>query len=144
MTAAQAPPTSRPTRSTATPQPSPTPTTRGGRSSRQVDGLSGIELTSASALEEYCRRLEDLGNALAFELEMSNRELETALANMPGMKLWGRPAARVKARIVSRHLKAAADTAAHLRTLATRTKMSYRKHFGDEPRSSGKVFDPHR
>lgn len=143
MTAA-APPTSRPTRSTATPQPSPTPTTRGGRSNRQVDGLSGIELTSASALDDYCRRLEDLSNALAFELEMSNRELETALANMPGMRLFGAQG-RIKARIVSRHLKAAADTAAHMRTLATRTKMSYRKHFGDEPRRrGGKVFDPHR
>ncbi|MCK2238076.1 hypothetical protein [Crossiella sp. S99.2] len=92
--------------------------------------LGDVELYSAKALRDYCANARGLIRPLHHELLISAEELEAALASAPG----GHWAAmgidqKVRARLVAKHLRHAAEGVELVCANVIRTYQSYRKHF---------------
>lgn len=92
--------------------------------------LGDPEFLSTSQLRAYCENGRILVRPLANELRIASEELQGALKEVPGQSPWMLGAdSKVRARIVSAHLKHAADGVDAAVVGLVRTFLSFEKHF---------------
>ncbi|WHT21902.1 hypothetical protein N8J89_12815 [Crossiella sp. CA-258035] len=106
--------------------------------------LGDVELFSASSLRDYCNNARLLIRPLHHELLIASEELQAALSEVPGGH-WAAMGVdqKVRARLVAKHLRHAAEGVELVSANVVRTYLSYRKHFqpGVPPARRRPVFD---
>lgn len=106
--------------------------------SQTPPALGEAEFTNNKAIREYCERVRKATHILGLELAMAAAELEAALSQIPGQTGYLGVDSKVRARLVSRHLKSASDAMRSCAAAATRTHGSFRKHFEMELNQAGR------
>ena len=109
---------------------------------KRIEELSQIDLADNKALATYARTGRDLCRDLAAELEFAAEQLVEALASIGGNPRLLGADARVRARLVARHMARAAEAVRVAGASLVACRASFERHFEAELAQVRKTSKP--